>query len=496
MLRIFNIIQKNLKLLIRSKASASIIILGPLLLVLLVGLAFSGSSLNNINVGVYSSSYSELTNILVTTMQDNQFVVTKTTSELECIQGVKYGKFHVCAVFPPDLSVGTANITSTIVFHVDYSRVNLVYSILDTISKKVSVKASELSGELVQVLLDTLENSRISLIEKKDSITELSTSASQTKRDADNIVSEANALSLTFNINQTEEDLNTLENLTNSTSALNIIDDIREDFDAFNTGLAASLEAKQKIKEQGTAISDASTASTQKLTQLKSSTETIIGNIESIKIRERETILNPIKTQITPISEKKSHWNYLFPTLLIIMVAFVSLLLATSLVTKEKATKAYFRNFITPTSDIIFLLGTYLSCLFILVVQLIIIFGQAWYFLRAELLSVLGVVSIFIILIASIFILIGMVIGYLFKSQETAVLASMSLAGFMLFFSNTILPIESIPPSLKVLASFNPFVLGEAVLKKLILFQAPLSTLTFEMFMLIGYLALFVVLTF
>ncbi|MBI2110221.1 hypothetical protein HYT51_00370, partial [Candidatus Woesearchaeota archaeon] len=79
---------------------------------------------------------------------------------------------------------------------------------------------------------------------------------------------------------------------------------------------------------------------------------------------------------------------------------------------------------------------------------------------------------------------------------ETAILASMSVAAFLLFFSNTILPIETIPPSLKVLASFNPFVLGEAVMKKLILFQAPFSSLWFEFLMLIGYLSLFLVLTF
>ena len=501
MFRIANIIQKDLKILLRSRASALIIILGPLLLILLVGMAFSGSTLNNIRVGVYSPSYSELTNSLITTLENNQFVVTKTESLEQCILDTKYGKFHVCAVFPPDFKVGAttdnASINNNVItFHVDYSRVNIVYTILDTISKQVSVKSSELSGELVQVLLDTLENSRITLISKKEGVTELSTLNSETKQEADAILDKVNALSIDFNISEVEDNLKELKNETNNSALINAIEDVEDELEGITSEITASVNAKNEIQEKGLKIKNTASENSKKLTALKTSLESIIGNIESIKITERETIVSPIRTQIEPLTSRKSHWNTLFPTLVMLMVSFVGLLLATTLVVREKSTKAYFRNFITPTKDIIFIIGTYLTCLIVLVSQLIIIFGQAAYILKAELLTVLATIAFFLFLISSVFIFLGMVIGYVFKSEETAVLASMSVAAFLLFFSNTILPIESIPPSLKVLASFNPFVLGEAVMKKLILFQAPLSTLTFEMFMLIGYLALFVVLTF
>ncbi|MBI2110749.1 ABC transporter permease, partial [Candidatus Woesearchaeota archaeon] len=342
---LWNIIQKNIKLITRSKASALIILLGPLLLILLIGMAFSGSTLYNINVGVYSPSYSELTNSIITALEDNQFFVTKLDSEEQCIQDTKYGKYHICAVFPPDMAIEKAaegNTTNAITFHVDYSRINLVYAILDTIAKKVAVKSSELSGELVQVLLDTLENSRINLIDKKGSITELSASNKETKSGADAILDELNSLSIDFNVTDIQDRLTELENRTNDSAVLNVISDLEEEIEAIDDEISASVNAKNTISEKGIAIKDAMTNDARKLTALKAALEDNIKQIEAIKITEKETILSPIRTQIQPLTERKSHWNNLFPTLVILMVSFVSLLLSTTLVVREKSAKAYF----------------------------------------------------------------------------------------------------------------------------------------------------------
>ena len=55
------ILSKNIRLLLRSKSSAVIILLGPLIVVTLVGVAFSNSQNQfALSVGVYSEKYSEL----------------------------------------------------------------------------------------------------------------------------------------------------------------------------------------------------------------------------------------------------------------------------------------------------------------------------------------------------------------------------------------------------------------------------------------------------
>ncbi|MBT3731146.1 hypothetical protein HN840_04115, partial [archaeon] len=59
-IKLFYILSKNMRLLVRSKLSALIFFFGPLLLVFLVALAFNTSTLYDLNVATYSESYSEL----------------------------------------------------------------------------------------------------------------------------------------------------------------------------------------------------------------------------------------------------------------------------------------------------------------------------------------------------------------------------------------------------------------------------------------------------
>ena len=53
------IIQKNIKLVFRSYSSLLLLVLGPLLLILLVGFAFGGSALHDINIGIIKYEYTD-----------------------------------------------------------------------------------------------------------------------------------------------------------------------------------------------------------------------------------------------------------------------------------------------------------------------------------------------------------------------------------------------------------------------------------------------------
>ena len=122
---LFTIVMKNFKLLIRSKSSALVVIFGPLIVVLLLGMAFNTSGVYDINLGVYSAGYSSLTNNLVDQLRDDRYGVVKYDSEDLCVNSIKIGDSHVCLVFPSDMSISNDK-TNNIVFYVDYSRVNLV----------------------------------------------------------------------------------------------------------------------------------------------------------------------------------------------------------------------------------------------------------------------------------------------------------------------------------------------------------------------------------
>ena len=53
---------KNLKMFFRSKFSAAAVVLIPLFIIMFAGFAFNSSGLSNVQVGVYSESYTNFTN--------------------------------------------------------------------------------------------------------------------------------------------------------------------------------------------------------------------------------------------------------------------------------------------------------------------------------------------------------------------------------------------------------------------------------------------------
>jgi len=103
--KIYFIMLKNYKILIRSKVSALIFFFGPLFIIFLVSLGFNTSTLYGINVAAYSESYSALSETLISNLSESQFNLLKTNSEQECIDNVKFNDFQACIIFPKDMAL-------------------------------------------------------------------------------------------------------------------------------------------------------------------------------------------------------------------------------------------------------------------------------------------------------------------------------------------------------------------------------------------------------
>src|SRR3989338_11622121 len=93
------LINKNFKLLLRSRTSAAIILLGPFLLILLAGLAFNNNNVYNIKIGSYSEKYSPVSEGLLKNLSQNQFKTDKYSTKEECIESVRNGKSNICLEF-------------------------------------------------------------------------------------------------------------------------------------------------------------------------------------------------------------------------------------------------------------------------------------------------------------------------------------------------------------------------------------------------------------
>ena len=518
---LLKIIQKNLKLLVRSKSSALIIILGPLLVIFLVGIAFGNISKFSLNIGTYAESYTDLTNSFVEKLKEKEFRVQKIDTEELCVEQIKLGKLHTCIIFPPDLTLESDKVNE-IIFYVDYSKVNLIWMILDALSTKLEEQTTELSLDLTTNLLNKLESTKKEIDEKrpilinlqtenqlltsqlvelnqaKNKIPDLKSTSDEIKEyvitkinSAKNEISSIDSKINSLNISNSTK--NSLSNQVNSinTYLYNIqskMEDGSSEIDlAKITQLAEELDSS--LNQLSLSLSSTAAQTKTNLDELQASIDRIYNDIETIKIKEAATIVNPITTQIKTVIPERTYLNYLFPPLIVLVVMFISILLSTTLVMMEKHSIAYFRNFITPTRDIIFILATFLTSMLLVTIQLIIIIAISINFFKAQILSSLSTAIPAMLLITAFFTFIGMFVGYLFTSEETATLASISLGSIFLFLSDVILPLESMPAYIRNIAQFNPFVIGENLLRKAVLFQSKFSVLANDFYMLLAYSA-------
>ena len=501
-MKILQLVKKNYKLLVRNKSSALVVLLGPLVLMVLISLAFNTSSLFDIRIATYSPGYSDLSNSLIAQLQDDAFKVVKAESKEICTNGIESGEFHICALIPENFNVQSDH---PIEFYVDKSRINLVYSIINSLSSKVSVQAGQLSTELTSALVNALNDAEIKIQEKSGALTTLAANLDNLNSKASTINNDLQSLNLSntvVNITAIEQEIETLKNETGLSESFftdldAVIAEAKATISNANGRLTSVQEVRNAAVSELTNIKEGLSTGNQDVQSIQSTLNAIQESINAIEIRDVNKIVNPVKTEIKSISPDTTHLSFTFPALVMIVVMFSGILLGASNIVEEKSSKAYFRNFITPTNDTLLLFGQYLFFLIVLILQLVIIFTIMSYITKTSITQpVIANVAIIFFLTATIFILIGMFIGYVFRSEETTNIASISIGTVLLFFSNIILPIETVPLAIRKIAQFNPVVMGESALRQTLLFQEPLSNLSFTFYLLVGYVVLLALLTY
>jgi ABC-type multidrug transport system permease subunit len=572
MIKILELIKKDFKLLVRAKVSALIIFIGPLLLVSLLGLAYSQSSTYTLTASTYSDSYTELTDSLVTKMTNQNFRVIKQESMDNCVGSVKRGEAQACVIFPGGMTIEDGK-TNQITFYVDYSQINLVWLMLDVMSARVSERSVEISQDLTKDVLnrmwfveEKMNTGKSLLSQAKSSAESVKGKASEARGGFQGLdinvdftglnIAESRALSvnttlLLVDINSKMTNLSAsvsrivgrIENAASSIQSssnesdidadANDIDDAADDITNAmeNASLAIDddiLNASEKIDS----IKASFDRITQRLTETKLKMDTVkkkrdellpqfdnissdidslvstiglaqgtldeaLQKISSMKGRSAESIAAPITTKIEPITTQKTHFNSLFPTLLVLVMMITGILLSSTLIIVEKKSKAFLRNNLTPTSYITFNLSAYLTSLIVIFVQLILFVSVSAFFFETEVIASMWLLILIALLASTVFICIGMLIGFLFKTEETVTLAAITLATVFLLFSSAVIPLESLPAYLKQFALLNPFVISELAFRQAIIFQFGFMKVLGSILLLLGYsFIIFGVLTF
>jgi len=490
--KIISLMSKNIKLIIRSKASSLIFFFGPLLIILSISLTFNTSSLYDLDVAVYSDTYSTLTNDIISSLGDSTYKVTKTESEEACINALKFHNAHACLVFPANMLLDNSG-NNVVQIYVDSSRMNIAYILSQEISSKVAVKASKLSEDMVTKILVALDNVNKDLAKKKPTLDKVISDLTTSKEKTASATSKLSEIDLDYVAASTEtvyDEIKKIEDNNNATysSLRNAFKTVADSYSALTSKVSAAAESLNEIENYVSNADSLASTSKERLNTVKTGFDNAIAEVGKIKITNVDNIVNPLRTSIEPISTQRSFLTYAISTLLVLMFMFVSLLLSSTMVLNDRRSKAYFRNFITPTSDGVFLTAEFITAITVLIIQIVLSLGVIAFFIEGLSLSHFAMMGTILLLVSSVFVAMGMALGYFFKSTESVTIASMSVGIILLFFSNAILPLESIVRSVRELLYFNPFVIGESIIRQIILFNGTFSQFSIMIYALLGWM--------
>ncbi|MBD3249149.1 hypothetical protein GF336_03830 [Candidatus Woesearchaeota archaeon] len=537
------ILKKNFILLWRSKNTVLAIFFGPLLLIFLLGLAFNNTGLNDISIACYSEEYNELSDALLDRLENNGFYVIKSESEAGCIDNIRMGRNHACLIIPSNLKIKESK---GITAYVDKSKANLAEDIINLVSKDIEEESSRISLGLTEALLDRLEHiSELSTrsSEKIDLLTENNADSKKmledTIRDVNRLIiiindmsarikemgswikegrkSEELAEELAELIDESRDILEDAEDKLGEGGWLADIEEIDQLLEEAEDKIEKSDVFDEEFWKDVTSISD---DLEDKTGMIKGILEDMAGRLEQadenadddkkqlelastgiketyskskdIDIRNATKIVNPLITNIRPVAPEKTHLNSIFPTLLVLIIMFGSVLLSSTNIIIEKKDNAFFRNFISPTNRIIFLVMRFITDFIIILIQLSLFIGVSIAVFSVEFIVNLNTVLI-LGAVACFFILLGILIGSIFNSEEGSILSSIITTSAMLFFSNTILPVEAMSGFLYKASQYNPFVIAETALRKSMIYGVSFDKVIIEVLLLGAWIFLMII---
>ena len=126
--------------------------------------------------------------------------------------------------------------------------------------------------------------------------------------------------------------------------------------------------------------------------------------------------------------------------------------------------------------------------------QILILIAVGQYSFHIDVFSRIGLVLGTVFLLSLFFICLGMIIAILIKNQQTSILTTTFLVLGFFLFSNSIAPLESMPPPATVIAGFNPFTISSIMFTKILIFNVSLNYLMNEILILGGYVIILIML--
>ncbi len=530
-----NSIRKSLKILLRSKSSAIVVLLAPLIIVLIIGLGFLDTGETIMNLGVITPSTTDTTERFVRNLDTVENNIIRYEVIEDCVLSIQEGRVLACVYFPPGFEI-TDEASEEITFYIDESRINLVYRLISSLSLSVEGEQAEIREEITSDILSVLDQTSRDVdrtITETISIRSSINTVLEKIEDASKELGDLDTSSEDFVIDDYSSELDDLEEeysllveraekvidessqfsnesaafddaITDLDDVLYDSDDVIENFEVLSDALTlvsesfVDLQAKlsdvestsSEVQSALDSIEDELDEINTALDSLRTRQDLMVERIDQMQFRDAGRIARPVGTNIEPITSDMTRLTYSFPYLLMLVIMLVGVMLSSTLVFMEKDSKAYFRNFTTPTKNIFFTMVTFLTSALVIFLQVFIIMIVAYFFLNVPVLDNLSVTITLLLLATIVFIMIGMFIGHLFNTSEAITMANIAIGSIFIFLSNLILPIETLSETIQKISSYNPYVIMSESLRSSLLFNSTYQSLLTEILLIIAYSAI------
>ncbi|MFH1440409.1 MAG: ABC transporter permease [Candidatus Woesearchaeota archaeon] len=540
---LLTIILKNLKLVLRNPTSLLMLILGPLILIMLIGFAFGSDDVHDISMGYISSNPANTHQVTDALSSDrsNDITIYQEYSLDDCLLRLKLDTTQVCALFSDDFIAAEQQVSGKITFYYDNSRYNLVSYLKEYITSKIAITSEQITLEAAANILGDiqtavrfmentrfkidefmnniynmkidLENTKYELIEIRDDIEPLYQDALILQKNYDSNAQDIN--SSLYLLNEKKQDVKSAIMTLNSTidivksnlktsilsndiislieytvSQLDILqkelDNLIVLMDKYNAQLnqannefASKIYSTVSLLEKTLNFINLSiiridnniillNETYDELQSIKQKLDDNIAKFSELDPSKAQSLVKPITSRFEGILGDISKINLVFPIVLVFMIMFISILLSNITVLNEIHSQSYFRNFLVPVKNSMFVLGLFITNLIVVLFQIFVLLVIANIKFNVDLTTGLPSLIAVIFLVSSTFILIGMSIGYFIRKKETSILASTFIALAIFLFSDMIFPAEAMPKFAGFLAKLNPLVLGETMIRKII----------------------------
>ncbi|MFT7615730.1 MAG: putative nucleic acid-binding Zn-ribbon protein [Candidatus Woesearchaeota archaeon] len=244
--KISNIIGKNIKIIFRNWTSFMLLILGPFVLVLLIGLVFSSSSITGIKIGIASDSSSALD--LISGQLSKAFPVTEFEELETCKDSLIRSDVHVCVNVTAGDSSGAFN-GKLLIVH-DNSKIAVSKTIIAYMQERFGYESDQITFAAISQILGNIESIVEFMNQSQSSLAEFSTQINGLKTDLDSF--ETRIIEAQTSFSPVHAELKKIESQigTGTLTSGSLTQSIKEIEDSLNSSGTEVQALNADIKEQ------------------------------------------------------------------------------------------------------------------------------------------------------------------------------------------------------------------------------------------------------